>query len=199
MSTTLKYNGISNPSATCGSAAVWHIKAAQEFEESFYPRMAARLFSIFMMEGVINALGQILYESWPEKKEKEGLLEKHRMVRVKLGLTNTSKDYNQIFSTIKALIDFRNELAHPKIASVTKEIPSAALNRIGLPAITHWEEMMERHTEENEFKQIEEYLRELLKVAQIWIEKNVPYEKRSHFPDVRGLMVIPGMYSASTV
>lgn len=199
MTTTVRYQGISNTSAVCRGAALWHINAATREQESFYPRMAARLFIIFRAEGIINELGRILDENWKKTERNKKLLDKHIFVCSTIGLSTCGEQFVSAHKLIEKLNDFRNELAHPKLVPFDEEISSTTLDRLSLPPTMHWQKMMEEHTEEAEYRQLEDYLWNLLKTAQNWLEKNAPYERRRHFPDVRGLYGMEILGSTSPI
>lgn len=85
--------------------------AESEEEGRTYHLLNALILSSFLIEAYLNHLGTLRgYPQWNDKKDRTSVWSKYKLLRVKVGLQDSSID--ESYPEVAAAINFRNEMAH---------------------------------------------------------------------------------------
>jgi hypothetical protein len=169
---------------------MWALESATQIEKgSYYALITAKVFTIFMFEGVIHHLGETLSPSWSERIGKkpvaarESLPDRHKTVRRLLGRSNDASDFQSIQTLVQRLTDFRDSLAHPKVVRETfkrtVKSPDEAKMELGLT--------FDASEVPGDFKRLEAYSLELVDTAAALLETTDWDEGRAKYPHLQDL------------
>lgn len=167
--------------AIARKTAMWAIKSAETtVENSDYALITARVFTAFMVEGVIQHIGAQTYRDWKKDRktsrgskkpslERSGFVDQHKFIRKRIGLTNSSQDYREAQDLFERLMNFRDQFAHPKLINHPPIKESVSSRDERLPDIA-WENDVKLDIVKPGFKTAENYCISLLKDSAQFLE-----------------------------
>jgi hypothetical protein len=129
------------PASAC-KVAYWAVGEREKRpEDERFASIAGSVFTAFMIEGVVHCIGCVLCPKWEDGENPPARLRfpgRHKTVRALIHLDNTSGDYQRIQPIIKAVFNFRDQFAHPKILRSTSTGETSEFMRTPIPP-TDWE------------------------------------------------------------
>jgi hypothetical protein len=100
--------------------------SAEQREGCYFSWLGSLLLSAFAFEGYLNYLGRKLFPSWDSFERSLGPEAKTRLLADKIKLR--LEEDKQPFQTIKALITFRNNVAHLKPDELKEEYQTETID-----------------------------------------------------------------------